>query len=162
MDISYTVHSSQGDEYCVIISSFTSNLPTDISVFFKRQGIDIADITLERKSGSNIADYKILSAISNTIAEIFNGNENLILYFYCDDMKEIRRRNLNISPQEYRSKLFSKLIDRYLLTNGITDIINTPINIKADREIFIHIISRTAHNECVQMIKQQILDIGNK
>ena len=103
--------------------------------------IEIVDVTLERVKGINPTDIGILLKISNIIGEILNDNGNLILYFYCDDMHNIsRRENREVSPQKFRSDLFSRMFDKYILSNGITNMINTPIEIKADRHIYIHLI----------------------
>ncbi len=93
---------------------------------------------------------------------MFEENENLILYFYCDDIHDIKRRNLSLSPQEYRSRLFSKMIDRYLISNNITDIINTPIKIESGDGIFIHLISCASHSKYVELIRSEILALNNK
>ncbi len=160
MDISFSVYSSLGDEYRVTLSTFT-NLP-DTIVEILGNHIELVDVTLERISGSSIANVKILATISNIIAEVFEENENLILYFYCDDVHEIPRRNKNLSPQEYRSLLFSNMIDRYLFSKNITDIINTPIKIEAEQDIFIHIISRKSQDIYVKAIQNEILSLNNK
>lgn len=67
-----------------------------------------------------------------------------------------------LSPQKFRSDLFSRMFDRYIISNGITNIINTPIEIKADRHIYIHLISRKCHLKYVTAIKNAIMDMEAK
>ncbi len=160
MDISISVYSSQGDEYRVKLSSFI-NLPESILEILDDK-VEIIDVTLERISGNRITNVKILSKISNIIADLFEDNENLILYFYCDDVHDIDRRNQNMSPQEYRSRLFSYMIDRYLISNNITNIVNTPIRIEIGDGIFIHLISRSSHSKYVKSIQSEILALNQK
>lgn len=125
--------------------------------------IEIVDVTLERVKGINPTDIGILLKISNIIGEILNDNGNLILYFYCDDMHNIsRRENRGVSPQKFRSDLFSRMFDKYILSNGITNMINTPIEIKADRHIYIHLISRDTHLNYVNAIKNAIMGMASK
>ncbi|MEG2151560.1 MAG: hypothetical protein RRY36_10120, partial [Bacteroidaceae bacterium] len=89
-------------------------------------------------------------------------NENLILYFYCDDIHDILRRDKGLTPQKFRSHLFSKMLEKYISSNGITNMINTPIEIKADRHIYIHLISRSIHLEYVNAIKSAIMEMESK
>ena len=139
MDISVSINSKLNDEYRIILSPFNLDIiPYEVQELLG-DDIEIVDVTLERVKGINPTDIGILLKISNIIGEILNDNGNLILYFYCDDMHNIsRRENRGVSPQKFRSDLFSRMFDKYILSNGITNMINTPIEIKADRHIYIH------------------------
>ena len=75
------------------------------------------------------------------IAGFLLDNENAILYFYCDDINEINRRNHDITPQKYRSRLFSRM---------------------SDRDIYIHIISRESHLDYANIIRTTIEDMEHK
>ena len=157
MDISVSINSKSEDEYRIILSPFNLDIiPCEVREILG-DSIEIVDVTLERAKGNNPTDIGVLLKISNVIGEIFNDNENLILYFYCDDMHDIL-----VTPQKFRSKLFSRMFDKYMLSNGITNIINTPIEIKADRHIYIHMISRSIHLEYVKAIKNAIMDMESK
>ena len=133
MDISVSINSKLNDEYRIILSPFNLDIiPYEVQELLG-DDIEIVDVTLERVKGINPTDIGILLKISNIIGEILNDNGNLILYFYCDDMHNIsRRENRGVSPQKFRSDLFSRMFDKYILSNGITNMINTPIEIKAD------------------------------
>ena len=149
MDISVSINSKSEDEYRIILSPFNLEIiPCEVREILG-DNIEIVDVILERTKGDNPTDIGVLLKISNVIGEIFNDNENLILYFYCDDMHDILRRDKGITPQKFRSNLFSRMFDKYMSSNGVTDIINTPIEIKADRHIYIHMISRSIHLEYV-------------
>ncbi len=54
------------------------------------------------------------------------------------------------------------MIDRYLFSKNITNIINTPIKIKAEKDIFIHLISRKSHDIYVKAIQDELLSLNNK
>nr|DAS63655.1 MAG TPA: hypothetical protein [Caudoviricetes sp.] len=162
MDISVSINSKSEDEYRIILSPFNLDIiPLEVREILG-DSIEIADVTLERAKGDNPTDIGVLLKISNVIGEIFNDNENLILYFYCDDIHDILRRDKRVTPQKFRSNLFSRMFEKYMLSNGITDIINTPIEIKADRHIYIHLISRSIHLEYVKAIKDVIMDMESK
>lgn len=126
MDISVSINSKLNDEYRIILSPFNLDIiPYEVQELLG-DDIEIVDVTLERVKGINPTDIGILLKISNIIGEILNDNGNLILYFYCDDMHNIsRRENREVSPQKFRSDLFSRMFDKYILSNGITNMINT-------------------------------------
>ena len=161
MDISVSINSKLNDEYRIILSPFNLDIiPYEVQELLG-DDIEIVDVTLERVKGINPTDIGILLKISNIIGEILNDNGNLILYFYCDDMHNIsRRENRGVSPQKFRSDLFSRMFDKYILSNGITNMINTPIEIKADRHI--HLISRDTHLNYVNAIKNAIMGMASK
>lgn len=163
MDISVSINSKLNDEYRIILSPFNLDIiPYEVQELLG-DDIEIVDVTLERVKGINPTDIGILLKISNIIGEILNDNGNLILYFYCDDMHNIsRRENREVSPQKFRSDLFSRMFDKYILSNGITNMINTPIEIKADRHIYIHLISRDTHLNYVNAIKKAIMGMASK
>lgn len=160
MDISISISSDLENEYRIILSPFEKSIIPDEVRELIGNGIEIADITLERVKGNSPTKTNILLKISSIIAEIFEDNENLILYFYCDDMHDIARRNKEVSPQMFRSKLFSKMFDKYIASNKTTNFINTPIEIIADRKIYIHLISRDIHLPYVNAIKNVIIEMS--
>ena len=162
MDISVSISSKLNDEYRIILSPFNLDvIPCEVREQLGSD-IEIADVTLERVKGNNPTDIGILFKISNVIAEVLNDNENLILYFYCDDMHDISRRDKKLTPQKFRSILFSRMFDKYISSNSITNMINTPIEIKADRHIYIHLISRDCHLGYVNAIKSAIMEMESK
>ncbi len=61
MDISFSVYSSIGDEYRVTLSTFI-NLPDSVIEILDNH-VELVDVTLERISGSSIANAKILATI---------------------------------------------------------------------------------------------------
>ena len=162
MDISVSISSQLGDEYRIIISPFDLEvIPCEVRDLLG-DDIEIADVTLERIKGDHPTDIGILLKISNVIGQVFNDNENIILYFYCDDIHDILRRDQGLTPQKFRSTLFSRMFDKYISSNRITNMINTPIEVKADRNIYIHLISRSSHLEYVNAIKDAIMAMESK
>ena len=101
MDISVSISSQLGDEYRIIISPFDLEvIPCEVRDLLG-DDIEIADVTLERIKGDNPTDIGILLKISNVIGQVFNDNENIILYFYCDDIHDILRRDQGLTPQKF-------------------------------------------------------------
>lgn len=64
------------------------------------------------------------------------------------------------SDDEYRIILSPFNLD--ILSNKITNMINIPIEVKADRHIYIHLISRDIHFNYVNAIKNAIMEMESK
>lgn len=165
MDFSVSILSQSGDEYRITLSPFENDIiPNEIKALFANKGycIEIVEATLSSIKGKSYTGVEVLFKISNVIGEVFAENKNMILYFYCDDMHEIARRDKTITPQKFRSRLFSMMFERYIKSNNISDIVNIPIELKADRDIYIHLIARTEHLVIVDAIKNFITETTNK
>lgn len=168
MKVSFSLQGDNSDEYHIRLESWDrEQLPEEIISVLG--DADIIDVVLERVRGAEKTSMRILSGISEVIAKIFIDNENAILYFYCDDMNPIpnmgknNSRSKNISPQRYRSILFSRMFERYCLKNGYRDVDNIPVEIHLeDRDIYIHLIARKSHNEIVNLIKKAISGTAEK
>lgn len=161
MKVTQPFRTTEGSEYLVLIESFTKSiLPDDIIAELER--IDIVNIALERVSGECITKPNILFDISNFIAGFLLDNENSILYFYCDDINDIPRRNKSITPQKYRSDLFTKMFDRYTSTHSMEDFIDNPLEFKTDRDVYIHLIARDTLLPHVDIIKEALIEMSAK
>lgn len=162
MEITFSICSGNEDEYRITLSPFEISLfPDNLKPLLT--GIELTDVTLERTKGTNMTKANVLLKISNVIGEIFEENENLVLYFYCDDMHEIQRRDSSITPQKFRSELFTRMFERYVAMKCRTDITNTPIVIQAeDRTVYIHLIARKTHLSFVNTVKEIIADMSIK
>ena len=165
MDFSVSILSKSGDEYRVTLSPIEySIIPDEVRDLFVSEGccIEIVEATLSSIKGESSTGAEVLFKISNVIGEVFAENKNMILYFYCDDMHEIERRDKTITPQRFRSRLFSKMFERYIKSNEVSDIVNILIELRADRDIYIHLIARQEHLVCVDALKRFIIDTTNK
>ena len=168
MKVSISLRGDNSDEYHIRLESWDrGNLPNEIIPLL--EDADIIDVVLERVSGLERTSMHVLSGISEVIAKVFIDNSNAILYFYCDDMNPIpnmeknNSKNKNISSQQYRSILFSRMFDRYCLKKGYIDIYNIPVKIHLeDRDIYIHLIAREKHSRIVNLIKETILGMAEK
>lgn len=161
MKVTYPIRAVNGDEYLVRIESFNREmLPDDVKALLG--SIEILDISLERVSGNTPTSPNVLFDISNFIAGVLNDNPETILYFYCDDIHDVDRRNRSITPQKYRSQLFSRMFDHYTRSHDIDYIINTPLEFKKDKDVYIHFISKQEHLKYVDAIKNTILGLADK
>ncbi|MGN1156629.1 MAG: hypothetical protein ACI4TK_10660 [Agathobacter sp.] len=133
----------------------TSFLGESISSEIESRCVEIVEVILDRELGKGLAGMALLDNISSVIANVFIENKNSILFFYCDDLNEIPRcRTRNISPQEYRSNLFSLMFERYVTKHGIQSVHDVTIRVNAiDHPLFFHFISRDEHMDIIDEIK---------
>lgn len=143
----------------VALSSYDS----DIVKAFIPDSLNLSfyDVALIREIGSHYVGYDLLSTVSDTLANFLNENEDAILCIYCDAATEVRRNNLKISPQEYRSRLFSRMFDRYVAAHNINLYVNHCIKIEIDdnpfNSQFAHFICRKIHEETIKIIGAQLM-----
>lgn len=117
----------------------------------ERFGLDIISIELVRISGKGFTSIRTLSVIEQIIADAFKSNPTSVLFYYCDFLNPIPSTSKTIPPQEYRSRLFSLMCQRYLSSHGIHDISEVIIEVDGlDEPYFFHMICRNEHLPRVQ------------
>lgn len=158
MDISFDIHNDKGDQIRVALSyydteslqSFTDDPLTLTLVFY--------DVTLVRISGNETVDIKTLKAICDVLFRFMNDNDNAVLCFYCDDLTDVARRRTELTPQEYRSRLFSRMFDMYVSTNHVIGMVNYCIKIEdADTPRFAHFITPEKYLHAVTLLGDIIM-----
>ena len=159
MDISFDIHSDKGDHVRVALSYYdTENLrmfvddPLTLTLVFY-------DVTLVRVCGSEIVGFKTLKAICDVLYRFMNDNEPAILCFYCDDLTDVPRHNMELTPQEYRSRLFSRMFDMYVRACGVTDMVNYGIRIEYNGiPRFAHFITPEKYLPSVKLLGDLIME----
>lgn len=164
-NLSITINSSFGDIYRIVLSPAPNGaLSEEVNSMLSDKGIEIREIIIGRTQGSRTTSQKELHQISSWIADRFAENPNMILFYICDDMNPIPSRNTKsvyskITVQEYRSKLFSRLFNTYILSHNISGVFNLPIRIDGEGySYFIHIIARDKHASIVDTISNDVLE----
>ncbi len=161
MDLSFDIMNTEGDHImvalsyydCETVEIFTSD-PLSLTLVFY-------DVTLVRKAGKGYVGYKILFAISDALAKFMSENEDAVLCFYCDADTDVRRNHGDMLPQEYRSRLFSRMFEMYVKTHKKSEFINHRVEIEdpnnpADRQ-YAHFICRKEHERAVNEIGQILM-----
>lgn len=117
------------------------------------------DVTLVRKAGNGYVGYKTLFTVSDILAKFLADNDNAVLCFYCDSTHPIKRSHKQLLPQEYRSKLFTKMFDIYMRSGKIKGFINHCVKI-ADPENpqFAHFICREEHKDSVLALGRLLME----
>ncbi len=161
MDISFSIQNQKGDQVMVALSCydyetialFSSDILTLTLVFY--------DVALVRMTGENFVDYKILFAVSDILAKFMEENDNAVLCFYCDADTDVPRNHTKMSPQEYRSNLFSRMFEMYIRSKSLKHFVNHRIEIENTENPlntqFAHFICRTEHKEAVINLGKQLM-----
>lgn len=101
--------------------------------------------------------YQYLIEFSGIIKAYLDNND-AVLYCYCDN-KEIDRgkSKLNMSPQKYRSLLFSRMFDRI----GNVDYVNHTVQISDETygDHYIHLISKISNSEHIEAIENELVKL---
>ena len=114
----------------------------------------VVGIELRRLAGVNTAGHDVLAALEDAIAEIFLQNDDVIICYYCDFINPIpHTKKNNMPPQEYRSKLFDMMFQRYVKLHGIKDVRLSVVEINGIYETYyFHVIYRESHSMLAAMI----------
>lgn len=88
-----------------------------------------------------------------------NDNDTAILCFYCDDLTDVPRRHMELTPQEYRSRLFSRMFDMYVRTNDIKGLVNYGIRIEdGENPRFAYFITPERYLSAVRLLGDIIME----
>ena len=96
-----------------------------------------------------------LLQITSIIKEYLNEND-VVLYCYCDDKAINKSKNKeNVTPQEYRSKLFSVIFEK----EADAKFINNRIIINGDTDHYIHLIAQKKNSAHIDLISNELLKL---
>ena len=126
----YTITSDSGDEYKLQFTTDRSGVISDALLdLLASKGIEVMEVGLARVKGQNV-----------------------ILSFFCDFIHFVPS-NKRIPVQEYRSRLFSAMFDRYVSLRHIHNFCNHVVEVKGVSEtFFFHVIYRKEHESFADMI----------
>ena len=172
MEASYSIIQKENEYRILLTSVNTEALPDHILSVLTERNIDVSELMIERISGETTTGQDVLHDITGWIAEMFASNPNLIIYYSCDDMTPIPSRNTNSGNKEipvnaYRSKLFTHIFDTYMASHQVSGVTNTPIQLDnyengVGYSLFFHFIARDIHNDVVEMLKEDIIEVSGK
>lgn len=162
MDISFDIRNCEGDHILVALSYYDNQIIGTLSSDLNLITLAFYDVTLIRKTGTNYVGYKILYAISDILAKFLDENDDAVLCFYCDGLSDVHRSHLEMLPQEYRSNLFSRMFDSYILTHNENRFINHRIEIQdvdnPNNLQIAHFICRKEHESAVVNLGKTIMN----
>ena len=108
---------------------------------------------------------RALHIISHMLFDFIDRNPGNIIYFYCDDFNEIPRskNHRSLSPQEYRSRLFSMLFDHEARQHSADGFIDDILSFTFDGKTrFIHLIYGTGNSEKAELLKDRFETLKSK
>ena len=144
--------SPQGDVYHITLSEDYDVLSPQVKETLG--DVHIVGIELRRLSGWHSTGHEVLAALEKTIADYFLQNDNVIICYYCDFINPIPHTPKNkMPPQEYRSKLFDVMFQRYAKHHGINNVRLSVVEINGTDEIYyFHVIYREIHSMLAALI----------
>ena len=151
----YTITSDCGDEYKLQFTTDRSGVIADALLdFLANTGIEVVEIGLARVKGQNITGHHVLAQIEDCIAELMQSHPNVILSFFCDFIHFVPS-NKRIPVQEYRSRLFSAMFNRYISQHHLHDYCNHVVEVEGVSEpFFFHVIYKKEHEAYADMIAE--------
>ena len=163
MDLSFDLKNMTGDHIRVALSDYDRQI---VEIFSKDpfiQNLNFYNISLERiKKKSKYVNPVLLYSICEFLLNFIKENPNTIYTYLCDAGSEIERHHSELTPQEYRSNLFSKLFDYYTFSNGITDyldeLIYIPDSADKNKDTYVHFIYNKVHHPRIKEISKIILE----
>lgn len=150
------ISTSEGDVYHIsLFEDFT--LVSD-RMIENLGDVRLVGIDLRRLKGDNPTNLSVLKAIEDVIAEVFLANDNIIVFYYCDFLNPIpyTRRNA-MPPQEYRSRMFERMFQRYVTQKNISDIGLSVFTVEGIGEkYYFHLIHRKVHAHLARSISKDL------
>lgn len=144
--------SPNGDVYHISLSENNDLLP--VGALEALGKVRVAGIDLRRLSGNHVTGQEVISALVNTIADFFFQDENVMICYYCDFLNSIPNTTKNtMPPQEYRSRLFERMFQRYVKQHGISNVRLSVVEVNGlNEKYYFHVIYRENHSMLAAMI----------
>ena len=151
----YTITSDYGDEYKLQFTTDRSGIiADDLLDYLTSKGIIVVEIGLARVKGHHVTSHYVLAQIEECIADIMLRHQNVILSFFCDFIHVVPS-NKRIPVQEYRSRLFSAMFNRYVSQRHLHDYCNHVVQVEGVAEsFFFHVIYKKEHKAYADMIAE--------
>jgi hypothetical protein len=164
MKSSKYIETSNGDGFLISLMQLGDNYLSPEALSQLEQNVEVLMVELDRTHGTATIDNKVLSTITQVVADVFFESDNIIICFVCDFLSPIPTTKKKIPCQEYRSRLFARMFERYASTHPLPcEMIQTVIAINGvEEKYYAHIIARREHSKYVQLIGNDIKSIFDK
>ena len=154
-DIVIPYTSSVGSQFLINFKEFESQEDFSIPV------IDVSLILVVDKEEA--IGMKDLIAISRIVRDFLNDNK-IVLYYYCDHSSDdifISERHETMSPQEFRSNLFSSIFNFINVANFVKDQIIIGDKNSADAH-YISLITKVEDKSSLTEISVKVQEMNDK
>ena len=111
--------------------------------------VRLVGIELRRLAGRHTTSLDVLTALEQ---------HDVIICYYCDFINPIPRTSKNsMPPQEYRSRLFDRMFQRYTRHHGLRDVRLSVVEINGVNEkYYFHVIYRERHSLLATIISTDL------
>lgn len=130
-----------------------------------RSVAELYSINLERVVGRAPVKPAEFSVLVRRVELFLQAHPKAILCFYCDFLNEIpsiRKTRSAITVQEYRSRLFTALFDRYRRHHNCCPYIQSVITVEGEENYYIHIIALSNLSFVIEKISKDLQDAYGK
>lgn len=162
MDACYDIINEKGDHIMVALSRYDKELIEAVSTSAEVENLEFFDVSLIRDAGTDYVGLKSLVAVAQVLANFIDANLNAVLCFYCDAHSEVKRTHLDLSPQAYRSRLFSMLFNLFVRNHPNLDLINQCLELNCDGDEndtqYAHFICRGEHLRAVEQLSIVLME----
>ena len=162
MDISFEIRDKWGNQLKVALSYYDAEILHAFTSDAYVLTLTFYDVTLVREGGVGYVGYKMLSTVSGILFRFLEDNEDAVLCFYCDSATDVNRKRREIPPQEYRSALFSRMFEEYVLSHNISEYVNHCVVVEDTdnswNSQYAHFICRKCHEIAVRSIGKLLLE----
>ena len=148
--------SPEGDVYHITLSEDSGVLSENIRETLGN--VHVAGIDLRRLEGTHVTGHEVLTALAGAIADFFLRDEDIIICYYCDFLNSIPNTSKNtMPPQEYRSRLFEKMFQRYVKQHHVDNVRLSVVEVNGINEkYYFHVIYRERHSMLASLIGNDI------
>ena len=151
----YSIRTEIGDEYKLKFTTDRSGvIGNHLLDEIGDEGIEVAEIALARVKGFNVTSGKVLSQIEQCVSDIMSRHQNVIWTFFCDFISFLPATKKKIPVQEYRSRLFTAMFERFTSHHQqFKNFCNNVVKVEGVAETFyFHVIYRKEHQKYADMI----------
>ena len=121
--------------------------------------VELFTVTLDRIEGNNPVSPYQLGILEEMIARFMKDHPNGVLCYYCDYLNSIpaiRKNRPSITVQEYRSKLFEAVFNRYCHHHPDTSFAQSILTIEGEENYYIHLIASKNLSTFVDVIAEDL------
>ena len=163
MDSTFVVRNATGDQIRIDLSVYDEQNIKAFSTDPLINSLYFYNISLERVDTKSVfINPGILFSACEALAKFLEKNTKAILSFYCDPRTDVPRSHLELSPQEYRSKLFTKLFEYYTISKNIDCLIHRVLvfndTTESNNTQYFHLLGNKNYKEQIDNISNIVLD----
>ena len=157
MEVTFETNTYEGDAPIFPLSSSYDYIK-DLVGGKGYPAIEVIDMSIIRKKGSDSISLVVLKEIVSKTADILLSSPDAVLFYLCDSTEPIPhvRHSRDLLCQEYRDRLFTAMFERFCQNTceGWNDYrIEASIH---GAPQYAHLIFREEHKEVISIIGQEI------